>query len=172
MSLLTRADAPDEASSSQAPHVNTFGSRPVRNIVVAAFSVVVLIFGALFVAFPAQAGVSFRYSEARSGSAASVVYGKVTNSAGKGASARVQLLKKRHGKFHKIRNVRTNSTGTYRFNIAKPKHSKYELRVIGYRNGDAFVGNRKFTMKKGTAFKISPRLAKTGGFFFLPVTTY
>jgi hypothetical protein len=172
MSLLTRTDASEESSSRTPEHTNTFRSRPVRNIAIAAVSAIVLMMGVLFVAFPAQASVTFKMAQSSSGSSASVVFGKVTNSAGTSAAARVQLFKKSHGKFHKIRNVQTSKSGTYRFNIAKPKHVKYKLRVIGYRNGDRFVGDRTFTMKKGTAFKVSPRLTKSGGFFFLPVSTY
>src|ERR1700684_2108405 len=144
MTVVTSTPDSIGPAASRRPH---FSDRPLRNIFLAAASLVMVAVVALFLTGSSgPAVVSFSLSSYAIPGHNIVVYGQVTNESHHAiGNAPVEVYRFIHGNVHILRQVRTTSDGLYRVVLnGRLDRLALHVRVRMQLHGTHFRGARKF----------------------------
>jgi hypothetical protein len=151
-----------------------FLDRPLRNITMAAASLLVVAAIGLFLAgLPGSPGVSFTLTSYAISTRNVVVYGKVTTSSDHPVrAAEVQIYRVVKGRVRTLRELRTNREGIYRVVLGHLSSGTLDDKVSFWLGGQHHRGVVRFPVRRGRAYGVSAHLATRGSLFFLPINSY
>jgi hypothetical protein len=171
---MTITSAPPGSIDSTGRRRARFLDRPVRNILLAAASLVTISVAALFVtASPGAAAVSFSLSSYSIPGHNIVVYGKVTNASQQAVgNAQVEVYRIVNGDMRVLRQVRTRPDGLYRVVLNRKRGAMLHVKVSKRITGTHYAGATKFLVHRGEAYGASAQLVQRGSVLFLPIFNY
>jgi hypothetical protein len=173
--MTTTVSPPASARPVRLNRRTRFLDKPIRNSLLAAASLLVVSFVALFLfASPGSATVTFSVKTSAINGHNVIVFGKVRTMSGHGvANAKVTVYRIRNGQTKIMRVVRTSSKGVYRmvFRHLRRRVLLYE-KISARHRGTHYRGTTKFRVRPGHAYKVSAQLARHGSLFFFPIFSY
>jgi hypothetical protein len=151
-----------------------FWDRPVRNVALAAGSLVVIVLAAMFVVggSTGSAVVSFKLTSYAVPSHNIVVYGKVTNASHTAVGgAEVKVYRLVRGRTEVLERTFSSRQGLYRMTLPV-NGSILHVQVTDRLRGTEYRGALEFHARRGHAYDVSGQLRRRGSVLFLPVFSY